>query len=899
MIKSPKRPPVRSKWIASLTLALLLCLSGSRAGAHSLDMYAQSQSIQIGPDGLLGEWKITPGPMLAYSAWNQADQNQDGQISAQEARSWLAPFLSQWSLSLDDQTVPAVQIQDIHWPASADVLQSGEDPIVIHLSAQWPESLTGHHSVEIHNANQEAISLNSFSLTASGGISFSTPEQSNGRLDFTVNAGGESGTGSSGGTTALTSWDSGRPNLTGATGVLTSMASTLANPGNAQQPATSLSGPTAALAGLVRTQNFSLLFLAGAFLLSVALGSLHALTPGHGKTLVAAYLVGSRGRTRDAVFLGSIVTLTHTGSVLIFGLLTMLASRYIFPTLITPWLEIISGLAVIGFGLSLFISRSRILYSWYRSEHTRKVARHFQDLRLSVSAHSVLEDPARSHVFGSASHPHGIRSHEHPHVEGHAHDGPGHEHSHPHAHMLASDQVTWKSLLTLGISGGLVPCPDAIAILVVAVAVDRIPLGMVLIVAFSLGLALVLIGIGIAMVQGARFIKRNDLLNRFSLYTPVLSAVVVLGLGMVLSLSAFNSLKLSSAALQGNPAASSSTISLGKPSGPVFDINQAKLVFLSPDGLNEDQFSVVALAGGSPHVLTHEPAGVDGYSLSPDGKTVLYSVLQVNGASSLWAINLDGTQKRQVLDCPQAQCDRPVWYPGSQRVVYERNDYSQSSISPMFTIWWLDLTTGETKPVFQDQAFPGLAPAFSPDGRWLSYISPSTNTIQAYNLFNSQTISIPVSNQSFAEELWSPAEDSILYFDPATAQTDVAEHVKRYFLTSGQKMDLGGANNQADYLAAWAPDGQWIAIVRDGSNSGNSNIEEEIWLVRPDGTQGHALLADQGFYSDLSWSPDGHYLVYDRTSAQGDGKPEIWLADIRSGQLKKIWSGGLTPALLP
>lgn len=122
--------------------------------------------------------------------------------------------------------------------------------------------------------------------------------------------------------------------------------------------------------------------------------------------------------------------------------------------------------------------------------------------------------------------------------------------------------MTWKSLLTLGISGGLVPCPDAIAILVVAVALGRIPLGMLMIVAFSLGLALVLIGIGIAMVQGIRFIKRNDLLlNRFSLYTPVLSAMVVAGLGIGLSLSAFNSLKLSSAALQGNQLASSSAIS--------------------------------------------------------------------------------------------------------------------------------------------------------------------------------------------------------------------------------------------------------------------------------------------------------------------------------------------------
>jgi len=875
-------------------LTLGLCLYGTRAGAHSLDMYAQSQTIQIQQDVFLDEWKITPGPMLAYSAWDQADQNQDGHISPLEAQAWLAPFLSQWVISLDGHALNPVQIRDIHWPASADVLQSGEDPIVIHLEVKWPAQLAGQHSIEIRNANQEAISLNSFSLTAGEGISFATPTQSNGLLEIPVNAGGGSGTGTSGGTTGFTSWDSGRPNLSGATGVLEGFAGSLAHPGNARQTATSLSGPTAALAGLVRSQTFSLPFLSGAFLLSLALGSLHALTPGHGKTLVAAYLIGSHGRTRDAVFLGSIVTLTHTGSVLIFGLLTMLASRYIFPTLITPWLEVISGLAVVGFGLSLLLSRSRVFYRWYRSEHFPRIAPHFHDLRRAVSA-----DPIHEHGLEHGLHSHRTRPHAHMHPGDLLSGDPGHNHSHAHTHALASDQVTWRSLLALGISGGLVPCPDAIAILVVALAVNRIPIGMILIVAFSFGLALVLIGIGIAMVQGARFINRNDLLNRFSRYTPVLSAFVVLGLGIFLSLSAFSSLKVSSSALQTSQASPSNTLFQLKSSEPNFYVQSAVLVFLSPDPQNEDQLYVVPLKGGQPKMLTQEPAGVNGYALSPDGKAILYTVLQVNGASSIWEVNLDGIQRRKVLDCPLAQCDQPIWTAGGQEVIYERNDYSQNSISPMFTIWWLDLARGDTTPVFQDKAFPALAPAFSPDGRWLSYISPSTNTIQAYNLLNGQTLSIPVSNQSFAEELWSPIGDSILYFDPAATQTAGAYHAKRYLISSGQTSDLGGANDQADYLAAWSPDGQWIAIVRDGPRSANSTVEEEIWLVHPDGSQGHALLADQAFYSDLSWSPDSHYLVYNRTSIQGTGKPEIWLADIRSGQLTKIWSGGLTPSLAP
>lgn len=598
---------VGSRWMIALIVAVLLCLNTTRAGAHSLDMFAQSQTIQIQPDALLIDWKITPGPLLAYSAWDQADQNQDGKVSPQEAQTWLTPFLSQWSIILDGQSIDNILIKDIHWPATADVLQSGEDPIDIHLAVPLPQSLSGQHSIEIHNANQEAISLNWFSLTAEGGISFSSPSQSNGRLGMKVNFSRAGGASSSSTIASLTSWESGQPDLSGITGALSSMASNLANPGSTQPPISSSSGPTAALVGLVRTQNFSLLFLAGAFLLSLALGSLHALTPGHGKTLVAAYLVGSHGKTRDAVFLGSVVTITHTGSVLIFGLLTMLASRFIFPTLITPWLEIISGLAVVGFGISLFVSRGRALYAWYETERSIKWARHFQNMRLAVSsARPVTEDVSPLHPLPSASHQHGahVHDHEHPHPESHTHSGSGSDHSHPHSHALDSGQVTWKSLLTLGISGGLVPCPDAIAILVVAVALGRIPLGMLLIVAFSLGLAFVLISIGIAMVKGVRFINRNDLFNRFSLYTPVISAAFVSVLGIGLSLSAFNSLKLSSAALHGSQAASSSSSSQTKNSGQVFDIQKAKLIYLSRDSQDREQLSVVALAGGAPVALT-------------------------------------------------------------------------------------------------------------------------------------------------------------------------------------------------------------------------------------------------------------------------------------------------------
>ncbi len=291
----------------------------AEASAHSLDMYAQSQAIQITQAGIQVDWKITPGPILGADIWGQANQNQDGQISQAEAVSWLQSFLSGWTLSMDGETSQTAQVLSVAWPSSPDQLQSGEQPIEIHLAVNWPGELdgilSGSHSIEIHNAYMEAISLNAYSLSSQSGISFSKPSQSNGLLQLIVFF-----TASPDNTEAITAWDSGKPDLSAMTGTLTGLAGNLAGSSSTQTPASNQTGVATALAGLVRTQNFSPLFLLGAFLLSLALGSLHALTPGHGKTLVAAYLVGSHGRTRDAVFLGSIVTITHTGSVLIFGL---------------------------------------------------------------------------------------------------------------------------------------------------------------------------------------------------------------------------------------------------------------------------------------------------------------------------------------------------------------------------------------------------------------------------------------------------------------------------------------------------------------------------------------------------------------------------------------------------
>ena len=240
-------------------------------------------------------------------------------------------------------------------------------------------------------------------------------------------------------------------------------------------------------------------------LIAFVFGAFHAVGPGHGKTMVAAYLVGARGTTRHAVALGIIVTVTHTLGVFGLGFLTLFASKYVVPEKLYPILSAISGLAVFGVGAWLLVSR----------------------LRGAASN--------RGHDQGHA------HDHDHSPDQGHTHDADG-GHSHGlgshHHHDIPQGPITARSLLALGISGGIVPCPSALVVLLSAVALHRVAYGMALITAFSIGLASVLIVIGLMVVSTRHLFERfpagEGLLRRL----PVASAAAITLIGIMLVIRA-------------------------------------------------------------------------------------------------------------------------------------------------------------------------------------------------------------------------------------------------------------------------------------------------------------------------------------------------------------------------
>src|SRR6202453_290888 len=253
--------------------------------------------------------------------------------------------------------------------------------------------------------------------------------------------------------------------------------------------------PRSAFTELITTRSMSLWFLITAAFIALGLGALHALEPGHGKTIVAAYLVGSRGTARHAFLLGLIVTASHTAGVFALGAITLYASRYIVPEQLYPWLGVFSGLTIAGLGGYMFLRR-------------------WSGLDLD---HSHTSGQLHSHWFSSSK-------------------------QNAVAPQVAepSKSVSLYQLFALGITGGIIPSPAALVVLLSAFALHLIGLAFLVIVAFSLGLAAVLISFGMLMVYGRRFMARLQVNGPLTTrWLPVASAAFMTVLGAGIAVRAF------------------------------------------------------------------------------------------------------------------------------------------------------------------------------------------------------------------------------------------------------------------------------------------------------------------------------------------------------------------------
>lgn len=260
------------------------------------------------------------------------------------------------------------------------------------------------------------------------------------------------------------------------------------------------------LTRLIERQRLTPLILAGMLGLAFLFGSAHALGPGHGKTVMAAYLVGTQGRAADAVLLGVIVSLMHTGSVLVLGLLLLQLDQFGAIERLYPILTLASGVAVGAFALTLLVRRLR-----------------------------AMRAPKNAHDHHHNDHLHDHEPHDHePHdretQHGHNHGPGGHSHDLPEG----TAPLSRRGLILLATSGGLVPSPSAVLVVVAGFAAGRVALGLSIVLAFSIGLAATLSAVGLALVFGRRVLENRRGGGAFVRVLPVIGALALLTVGAVL-----------------------------------------------------------------------------------------------------------------------------------------------------------------------------------------------------------------------------------------------------------------------------------------------------------------------------------------------------------------------------
>jgi nickel/cobalt transporter (NicO) family protein len=791
------------KKLILLFVFLSLLIPIRAAHAHPADIYAHTITVTLTQTGLRIHWVLKPGPLLTGFMWYEMDADGDGSLSPAEVETWGAPRASLLAVSLDDKPLPLV-VESIGLPKSLQAFQAGEEFITFDLSAAWNANTANAQRLVLENGLEPPKSINWYYINAEDGAAFLFPEQKSHLLAIDLIRDRNLLADQS---PLLGAWDSGTPALP-----LGQQKDVVTETAEQIVPELAEESPQEMLLDLVRSEEFSISFYAVALLIALALGALHALTPGHGKTVVAAYLVGSRGTSLHAVALGTVVTLTHTGSVFLLGIITLAASQYILPTTIIPFLEILSGLLIVGLGF--YLLWQRFLF-WQKSRQPAEPAKK----KISLTPASAKKPAGGIKVQAAAA---GLHHHG---------DGKLHTHEVP-------QNISWRSLIALGVSGGLVPCPDAIAILLVAIAINRIFLGLMLILSFSLGLAVVLIIIGLLMVNSRRIFDRVGFLDRLAPAMPVVSAVIVLALGAALTWGAV-------VRAQGNvtyvaPVSTS--------------VNEAQVLYLKEDESRVKQLFITDYAGGSPEKLSQTNHSVAEFAAQ--NNLVAFVIQNENSENEIWLLDLETMKQTRLADCADAICSGLVWSPRGDRLMYERLSLIDNP-SGFPSLWWLELSTGADQPVFQEAQLPGGNPRWSPNGEWLSYATPQG--IRLYHLERGETRVIE--NILGVAALWSPNGKYMLLRDVVIRHGQFVTQLFLYELETGQKFSLNPNDALENLSAAWSPDGGWIAVVRRDLSVPRG---DQIWLMRFDGSDARMLTNDvDSLHGSLAFSPDGNYLLYD------------------------------------
>jgi dipeptidyl aminopeptidase/acylaminoacyl peptidase len=333
-----------------------------------------------------------------------------------------------------------------------------------------------------------------------------------------------------------------------------------------------------------------------------------------------------------------------------------------------------------------------------------------------------------------------------------------------------------------------------------------------------------------------------------------------------------------------------------------FETKHPRVVFVSVG--NVSQLYEIDL-GVRPLTNFKDGSSVWDYAVSPDGSRIAFGLVRPDlSAVDLWLMNADGSDIHRLLACDDSQCTGAAWSRDGFRLAYEERQLNVdlggvgAGLGPS-RIRLLDLNTGQTRPLFQDSQMLGYAADWSPDGAHLGYFDPQGG-VRILDLDTGTSQLVP--NQLGEMGTWSPDGQALMVVDLSFYGERYSSYLLRVDLLEGTTENVSGADTAiSDGSPAWAPTGEWIAFGRKALPDGTPTAGQQLWLMRPDGSDARPLVTDpEAHLGSIAWSPDGSEIAYLRFPLmQADARPEIWWVSLDGRAPIKLVDNGTLPNWLP